>query len=59
MSTGRRAKTAVIRAAVPWYYRFLATARLKRYATIPGTLNFERFRGGDRMYYMTCLTRLR
>ena len=22
MSTGRRAKTAVIRAAVPWYYRF-------------------------------------
>ena len=43
----------------PWYYRVLANERLKRYAAVPGTVNFERFRGGDRLYFMTCLTRLR
>jgi SAM-dependent methyltransferase len=52
-------RQALIRAAVPWYYRVLANERLKRYAAIPGTPNFERFRGGDRLYFMTCLTRLR
>jgi ubiquinone/menaquinone biosynthesis C-methylase UbiE len=57
LDAGRR--QALIRAAVPWYYRILANERLKRYAAIPGTLNFERFRGGDRLYFMTCLTRLR
>jgi ubiquinone/menaquinone biosynthesis C-methylase UbiE len=56
LDAGRR--QALIRAAVPWYYRILANERLKRYAAIPGTLNFERFRGGDRLYFMTCLTRL-
>jgi ubiquinone/menaquinone biosynthesis C-methylase UbiE len=57
LDAGRR--QALIRAAVPWYYRGLANERLKRYAAIPGTPNFERFRGGDRLYFMTCLTRLR
>ncbi len=57
LDAGRR--QAFIRAAVPWYYRVLANERLKRYAAVPGTVNFERFRGGDRMYFMTCLTRLR
>jgi ubiquinone/menaquinone biosynthesis C-methylase UbiE len=57
LDAGRR--QALIRAAVPWYYRVLANERLKRYAAIPGTLNFERFQGGDRLYFMTCLTRLR
>jgi ubiquinone/menaquinone biosynthesis C-methylase UbiE len=57
LDAGRR--QALIRAAVPWYYRVLANERLKRYAAVPGTVNFERFRGGDRMYFMTCLTRLR
>jgi SAM-dependent methyltransferase len=57
LDAGRR--QALICAAVPWYYRVLANERLKRYAAIPGTLNFERFRGGDRLYFMTCLTRLR
>jgi ubiquinone/menaquinone biosynthesis C-methylase UbiE len=52
-------RLALIRAGVPWYYRILANQRLKGYAAIPGTPNFERFRGGDRMYFMTCLTRLR
>jgi ubiquinone/menaquinone biosynthesis C-methylase UbiE len=57
LDAGRR--QALIRAAVPWYYRILANERLKRYAAIPGTLNFERFRDGDRVYFMACLTRLR
>jgi ubiquinone/menaquinone biosynthesis C-methylase UbiE len=57
LDAGRR--QALIRAAVPWYYRILATARLKHYAAIPGTPNFERFRGGDRLYFITCLTRWR
>jgi ubiquinone/menaquinone biosynthesis C-methylase UbiE len=57
LDAGRR--QALIRAAVPWYYRVLANERLKRYAAIPGTPNFERFRGGDRLYFMTCLTKLR
>ena len=57
LDAGRR--QALIRAAVPWYYRVLANERLKRYAAVPGTVNFERFRGGDRLYFMTCLTRLR
>jgi ubiquinone/menaquinone biosynthesis C-methylase UbiE len=57
LDAGRR--QALIRAGVPWYYRILANQQLKRYAAIPGTPNFERFRGGDRMYFMTCLTRLR
>jgi SAM-dependent methyltransferase len=57
LDAGRR--QALIRAGVPWYYRILANQQLKRYAAIPGTPNFERFRGGDRMYFMTCLARLR
>jgi ubiquinone/menaquinone biosynthesis C-methylase UbiE len=57
LDAGRR--QALIRAAVPWYYRVLVNERLKRYAAVPGTVNFERFRGGDRLYFMTCLTRLR
>jgi ubiquinone/menaquinone biosynthesis C-methylase UbiE len=57
LDAGRR--QALIRAAVPWYYRALANDRLKRYAAIPGTLNFERFRSGDWLYFMTCLTRRR
>lgn len=57
LDAGRR--LALIRDAVPWYYRVLANERLKRYAAVPGTVNFERFRGGDRLYFMTCLTRLR
>jgi ubiquinone/menaquinone biosynthesis C-methylase UbiE len=57
LDAGRR--LALIRDAVPWYYRVFANERLKRYAAVPGTVNFERFRGGDRLYFMTCLTRLR
>jgi ubiquinone/menaquinone biosynthesis C-methylase UbiE len=57
LDAGRR--QALIRAGVPWYYRILANQQLKRYAAIPGTPNFQRFRDGDRMYFMTCLTRLR
>ena len=57
LDAGRR--QALIRAAVPWYYRVLANERLKRYAAIPGTPNFERFRSGDWLYFMTCLTRRR
>jgi SAM-dependent methyltransferase len=57
LDAGRR--QALICAAVPWYYRVLANERLKRYAAIPGTPNFERFRSGGRLYFMTCLTRLR
>jgi ubiquinone/menaquinone biosynthesis C-methylase UbiE len=57
LDAGRR--QALIRAAVPWYYRALANDRLKRYAAIPGTRNFERFRSGDWLYFMTCLTRRR
>ena len=44
LDAGRR--QAFIRAAVPWYYRVLANERLKRYAAVPGTVNFERFRAG-------------
>ena len=46
----------IIRSNLPWYYRWLVGARVERYSGLPGTATFERFRGGDRMYFLTCMT---
>ena len=45
----------MIRSGLPWYARLLLTRRLEGYSGLPGTLTFERFRGGDRMYFLTCM----
>jgi SAM-dependent methyltransferase len=46
----------IIQSNLPWHYRWLVGARIERYAGLPGTATFERFRGGDRMYFLTCMT---
>jgi ubiquinone/menaquinone biosynthesis C-methylase UbiE len=46
----------IIRTGLPWYTRLLLTNSLEGYSSLPGTLNFERFRSGDRMYFLTCLS---
>lgn len=45
----------IIRAGLPWYSRLLLSGRLEGYSGLPGSLNFERFRDGDRMYFLTCM----
>ena len=45
----------IIRAGLPWYARLLLASSLEGYSGLPGTLNFERFHSGDRMYFLTCL----
>ena len=45
----------IIRAGLPWYSRPLLTSSLEGYSALPGTLNFERFRSGDRMYFLSCM----
>ena len=51
-------RRGVIRSGVPWYYRLLFSGSFERYAGLPGTVTFERFRHGDRMYFLTCMTRV-
>ena len=46
----------IIRAGLPWYARLLLTGSLEGYSGLPGTLNFERFRSGDRMYFLGCMS---
>jgi ubiquinone/menaquinone biosynthesis C-methylase UbiE len=46
----------IIRAGLPWYLRPLLSGSLKRYAGLPGTPTFERFRNGDRMYFLSIMT---
>lgn len=50
-------RRGIIRSGVPWYCRLLLSESFERYAGLPGTLTFERFRNGDRMYFLTCMTR--
>jgi ubiquinone/menaquinone biosynthesis C-methylase UbiE len=45
----------IIRAGLPWYSRLLLASSLEGYSALPGTVNFERFRGGDRMYFVSCM----
>ncbi|MGH6943282.1 MAG: class I SAM-dependent methyltransferase, partial [Geminicoccaceae bacterium] len=47
-----RRRRALIRTGVPWHYRMLLTRRLERYAAVPGSRKFERFRRRDRIYFM-------
>ncbi|MGD9508284.1 MAG: class I SAM-dependent methyltransferase [Geminicoccaceae bacterium] len=47
----------LIRCGAPWYVRYLFSGGLARYSGMPGTCTFERFRTGERMYFMTCMTR--
>lgn len=49
-------RRGVIRSGVPWFYRLLLSGHFERYAALPGTFTFERFRNGDRMYFLTCMT---
>lgn len=46
----------IIRSGLPWYYRPLLASILERYSGLPGTRTYERFRSGDRMYFLTCMT---
>ena len=50
-------RRGLIRTGVPWYHRLLFSGPFERYAGLPGTVTFERFRNGDRMYFLTCMTR--
>lgn len=52
-----RRRQELIRTGMPWYFRFLFGSSLARYSGLPGTITYERFRSGDRMYFMTCMTR--
>ncbi len=45
----------IIRGGLPWYCRPIFADSLEGYSGLPGTPNFERFRGGDRMYFLTCM----
>ncbi len=45
----------IIRAGLPWYCRPMFSGSLEGYSSLPGTSNFERFRSGDRMYFLTCM----
>ncbi len=49
-------RRALIRSGLPWWYRPFGRRRLERYAALPGTMAFERFRNGDRMYFIACLS---
>ena len=46
----------IIHTGLPWYARPLLASSLKRYSGLPGTLTYERFRSGDRMYFLSCMT---
>lgn len=54
LDADRRRK--MIRANLPWYARPLLGGSLEGYSGLPGTRNFERFRTGDRMYFLSCMT---
>jgi SAM-dependent methyltransferase len=45
----------IIRAGLPWYSHLLLARSLEGYSAVPGTINFERFRSGDRMYFLSCM----
>ncbi len=49
-------RRALIRSGVPWWYRLLGRRQVERYAALPGTQSFERFRNRDRIYFIACLT---
>ena len=46
----------IIRTGLPWYTRLLLTRILECYSGLPDTPNLERFRSGDRMYFLGCLS---
>ena len=46
----------IIHTGLPWYVRPLLASSLEGYAGLPGTFTYERFRSGDRMYFLTCMT---
>lgn len=50
---GRR--RALIRSGLPWYSRLALAGSLEGYSGLPGSRTFERFRGGDRMYFLACM----
>jgi ubiquinone/menaquinone biosynthesis C-methylase UbiE len=50
-------RRALIRTAVPWYWRILLSRRLEQYAAVPGSKSFERFRTRKKIYFMTCMVR--
>jgi SAM-dependent methyltransferase len=54
LDAARRRK--IIRTGLPWYARLLLTSSLEGYSGLPGTPNLERFRGGDRMYFLSCMS---
>ena len=45
----------MIRSGLPWYARPLVARGIESYSGLPGTVTFERFRSGDRMYFMSCM----
>lgn len=47
----------LIRTSIPWYVRFLVWHRLKRYAGLKGSRNWDRFRSADRIYFIGCLNK--
>ena len=49
-------RRSTIRAGLPWYARLLLTRSLERYSALPGTPNLKRFRSGDRMYFLGCMS---
>jgi ubiquinone/menaquinone biosynthesis C-methylase UbiE len=51
-------RRGIIRSGVPWHYRLLFSGSIKRYSGLPGTVTYERFRNGDRMYFLSCMTRV-
>lgn len=46
----------MIRTGLPWYARPLLTGSFEGYSGLPGTVNFDRFRSGNRMYFLTCMS---
>jgi SAM-dependent methyltransferase len=49
-------RRTMIRTGLPWYARLLLTSSLEGYSGLPGTPNLERFKSGDRMYFLACLS---
>lgn len=45
----------IIRGGLRWYHRPLLTSSLEGYSGLPGTPNCERFRSGDRIYFLACM----
>jgi ubiquinone/menaquinone biosynthesis C-methylase UbiE len=46
-----------IKRSTPWYYRLLLAGNFKRYAGLPNSVTFRRFQSGERLYFMTCLSK--